>query len=69
MMSKLSEMDKALKKQQTDSRKLFDQLHRDMSVRISEQREEIVQLREKVEELEKREKLRRKRVQEQLKGV
>lgn len=69
MMAKLSEMDKTLKKQQTDNRKLFDQLYRDLSLQVSAQREEIIALRTKVEEFERREILRRERVKEQLKGV
>jgi hypothetical protein len=62
-------MDKTLKKQQTDNRKLFDQLYRDLSLQVSAQREEIIALRTKVEEFERREILRRERVKEQLKGV
>lgn len=62
-------MDKTLKKQQTDNRKLFDQLYRDLSLQVSVQREEIIALRTKVEEFERREILRRERVKEQLKGV
>nr|DAO43944.1 MAG TPA: hypothetical protein [Caudoviricetes sp.] len=62
-------MDRTLKKQQTDNRKLFDQLYRDLSLQVSAQREEIIALRTKVEEFERREILRRERVKEQLKGV
>lgn len=62
-------MDKTLKKQQTDNRKLFDQLYRDLSLQVSAQREEIIALRTKIEEFERREILRRERVKEQLKGV
>jgi hypothetical protein len=48
---------------------LFDQLYRDLSLQVSAQREEIIALRTKVEEFERREILRRERVKEQLKGV